>query len=1120
MKKKIAIVAAFAAAIVMTWGISRINTFASTEPTAKIEAVTTKKWGFSSGRGSTIAVEITNTTIQNYDSPIEVTEKKEVIVGELELFINSKAALGTHAIKNIPSHMTIEIPSEDSLEGTGISNAKIIGSTISYTPGKQPTDSNHYCSNNMKVASFTKENANWNWTYKVKIVNEIDEWASTVKPTPNFTTSTLTGNKFTIASGAYVKSANITGKDMDFTFTVTCPWGFYPVNVAEDGYAELQEDGKTYKAKLLQGITKIRISNEKSYRDYEIEASTPWQIDFKYEQKLRNYSVRSLVCGGQSVNFEAYDTVYNKVNEGVEVKILVAPTKEEDAGKIIDKITITNKGTNAIITPNVKGNTVTFTMPANPVEITEITFKEDDRRQFNLTGTANEMVTASGTQALGTVKFYNSDQEEISGAHEGDEVTVKAVPTDKIIHYDFKLKEWSCNKDTILTDDNRTQESFTFTMPAEGVNFSAEFEKTGTSMKLKANNYTGGDLYATFNLKTEGKEKEDLVKKGAQIEITIENANVGWRCVGWTILENGTDITSDTAKVTFNTKKRVQTESGWLENYSYEAPTITIGDDPIEVTAKFEARAYQEVTVSSSDPKMGTATVGTANATTSQEFVGDTVTITATPASDLYALREWKVISPVQNDSTVDADKITIIKTGENTATFTMINQPVEIQAVFYKAKKSSEKELKEVYLLDADDKEKVIGVAARSGTDWTITLPDTLTKDEADAYLSGQGAYLKLVASEDALIGQKGAYQETGAADEAKWANGEVYCFNMTLNKPTTFTVTAENGSTQDYTITIVYTGKKPKLTVESSERTSDTEAKASFKTDTAGTYYYLYKKAAEKAPTVEELKNSALNGSVGVGNVQSLNLKSLDGSTAYKIYVLVKTDEDKLSDMLVIDIPSLGAYTIKKNPQSGGTVTVDKSRANAGETITVTVKPNTGKRVDFLSYSTEVAGSAPVEITNKVDATTYTFEMPAANISIGCTWADVKDAAIIGFVVNGVNGVINESAGTISIVLPYGTDLTSLKPVITLSGATSVSPASGETVNLSGPVTYTVTGEDGTTKTYKVTAVTSEQPKSDKLWESMLEQTGGSTDHTGKNTWWKKAKDMKKHNDYPKYW
>ena len=41
-------------------------------------------------------------------------------------------------------------------------------------------------------------------------------------------------------------------------------------------------------------------------------------------------------------------------------------------------------------------------------------------------------------------------------------------------------------------------------------------------------------------------------------------------------------------------------------------------------------------------------------------------------------------------------------------------------------------------------------------------------------------------------------------------------------------------------------------------------------------------------------------------------LNLKSLDGSTAYKIYVLVKTDEDKLSDMLVIDIPSLGAYTV----------------------------------------------------------------------------------------------------------------------------------------------------------------------------------------------------------------
>ena len=112
------------------------------------------------------------------------------------------------------------------------------------------------------------------------------------------------------------------------------------------------------------------------------------------------------------------------------------------------------------------------------------------------------------------------------------------------------------------------------------------------------------------------------------------------------------------------------------------------------------------------------------------------------------------------------------------------------------------------------------------------------------------------------------------------------------------------------------------------------------------------------------------------------------------------------------------------------------------------------------------------------------------------------------------------SDTTGTITITLPYGTDLTALKPALTLKGAVSVSPASGATVNLSSPVTYTVTAEDGTTKTYTVTAYTKAQPVSDKLWEDMLNHIGGNTSNTGKNTWWQKAKDMKKNNNYPKYW
>lgn len=429
---------------------------------------------------------------------------------------------------------------------------------------------------------------------------------------------------------------------------------------------------------------------------------------------------------------------------------------------------------------------------------------------------------------------------------------------------------------------------------------------------------------------------------------------------------------------------------------------------------------------------------------------------------------------------------------------------------------KSNKKDILEVNLLNSTDKTKLLtGTVDETGKIWTIQIPkDQYTYEEASSLVTG-GSYLQILASAKTTIAQENGY--SGSVEN--WKDSTL-CVMEELNEPVIFTITAEDGSNETFTVTAAYEVDKPVITEASAERTADTTAKIKFKSDLSGTYYYLYKESEEAAPEVKDILARALKAKITANTEKTINLQSLQKEKEYKLYLLVKSNEGGVSDLTTLNIEKLGDYTIKKNAQSGGTVTVDKSRANAGETITVTVKPNTGKRVDFLSYSTEVAGSAPVEITNKVDATTYTFEMPAANISIGCTWADVKDAAIIGFVVNGVNGVVNESAGTISIVLPYGTDLTSLKPVITLSGATSVSPASGETVNLSGSVTYTVTGEDGTTKTYKVTAVTSEQPKSDKLWESMLEQTGGSTDHTGKNTWWKKAKDMKKHNDYPKYW
>lgn len=88
--------------------------------------------------------------------------------------------------------------------------------------------------------------------------------------------------------------------------------------------------------------------------------------------------------------------------------------------------------------------------------------------------------------------------------------------------------------------------------------------------------------------------------------------------------------------------------------------------------------------------------------------------------------------------------------------------------------------------------------------------------------------------------------------------------------------------------------------------------------------------------------------------------------------------------------------------------------------------------------------------------------------------------EASIISFSVDGVSATIDETAKTIEAELLAGTDLTSLAPVIIVSAGATVSPASGESVDFSGAVTYTVTDTSGTiTKEYTAMITSAELRK-----------------------------------------
>ena len=76
--------------------------------------------------------------------------------------------------------------------------------------------------------------------------------------------------------------------------------------------------------------------------------------------------------------------------------------------------------------------------------------------------------------------------------------------------------------------------------------------------------------------------------------------------------------------------------------------------------------------------------------------------------------------------------------------------------------------------------------------------------------------------------------------------------------------------------------------------------------------------------------------------------------------------------------------------------------------------------------------------------------------------------DVDIHSFTINGVEGTINADNSTISVILPAGSALTGLSPVVGLADGAEVTPNNGEAVDFADnngnllTVTYTVTNKD----------------------------------------------------------
>lgn len=419
-------------------------------------------------------------------------------------------------------------------------------------------------------------------------------------------------------------------------------------------------------------------------------------------------------------------------------------------------------------------------------------------------------------------------------------------------------------------------------------------------------------------------------------------------------------------------------------------------------------------------------------------------------------------------------------------------------------APKSGDNTMTKVELLATADK-AVIAEGTLEGDTWTITITDKAVADN----LTMQ--YLRLTYDEKATVAMAGGYGD--ATGDFKWRNGDVMC-GMSVNQPVKFTVTAENGDVKEYTIEVKYDAPAaPELTNGSAERLSDKEATVKFTSDEAGMYYYAVVNKGATTPKVDTTKN----GKNAVAGENVLTLNNLTAG-AREIYIIVKNAGGVESAALKIDIPAFGGGTeqpgefkISISAPKGGTLTASKTTAGAGDTITVIATPDAGMQLvaGSLTYTLAVAGGETKKIDN------FTFTMPAGDVSLTCKWETKSTTVdgITGFSINGVSGSINQTNGTISVVMPYGTDVSKLVPVISGNNIASIIPGSGVMQDFSKPVTYTVTLADGTTKTYTVTVYVQSGTAADQMW-------GKLTDFYNQVPWWKYAEHQQSYGKYPRYW
>ena len=685
----------------------------------------------------------------------------------------------------------------------------------------------------------------------------------------------------------------------------------------------------------------------------------------------------------------------------------------------------------------------------------------------------------------------------VTGAFEGESVTVSLGDLDDYYEFDH----WEITRDSsgesLITSAASYSESLTFVMPNGSVSVKAVLNQRAIEVTYMYYIKRGENSYVSSSVTTPYMADISIWKNGVYQDLNSKTTVVKGDTISFEvklkdankyILEKIWLVSSGTMVQNYDDYKGEYTVTSW----KFRGKRIY----QLAINVYFDTNDgdIQRYNLNVVQPASG----GTIECSSVYPLADSVVKLTAKPEEN-YRLKRWIVTDEYNN-----AVDVTVDDSDANSAKFTMPAADVTVTAEFEQTDVRGA-EMLAVDILSGKGG-AVIASGALAGDAWTVDLSGVIDKATADGIPQGtSGLYMRITANEGTTVEQVNAF--TG-----DWSNGDIACY-MPLNQGVIFI--AHNGEqSRNYTITLAYSEPgAPELSNGSAERISDKEANIKFTSSEGGSCYYVVVESGAAEPAIDT-EGRGMSISAGENTLMLTNL----AKGARDIYIVVKNASGVASKPMKIEIPAFssgeeeGEYTISVAEHVGGTLTPSRTRANEGDEVTMSISAADGMqmKVGSLTYTEAIENGKTVTIENGK------FTMPACDVTISCQWESTASqptgGGITGFVIDGIPGTI-DVGGNIVVTMPYKTDVTALRPVITGVNIAEMTPASSEAVDFTKPVIYTVTLTDGTVKLYTVTVQLQNAGAADELWDKL-------TDPSQTLPWWKYAEQQRNSGYYPRYW